>query len=380
MLTHFIRTQGMIDTVVFTLSKSMYQIIQPDKFQPSALVLLSSHSTTIQAKQNPKRKELLKGEYKPHLTLQKRINTQGLFDLMLKVELSLPKLLFGNNVDELSYKDFLAIVKKLVIVLREMGLETTADALAQAPISSIHYAKNIPLTDGSTPYHFINKIKEANVKISLDTNQTDYRNDGHSYKWHCNSYEVVFYDKIYDMEKAKKSSKRTIDKDSALHYSLLPLIRQRKKFEILRMEVRLNKRQKIKQLFMKLGIKTDLTFKKLFKPAVAKKILLHYLDEIESKRPPLLDYKPVNDKALLADLIFNNPELSPAKILQLFGLKQALNSMSPRELRMMFAKDNQRTWYRLMSDANKIKLPSVQQPLQVIREELAKFKMLRLNY
>lgn len=64
----------MIDTVVFTLSKSMYQIIQPDKFQPSALVLLSSHSTTIQAKQNPTRKELLKGEYKPHLTLQKRIN------------------------------------------------------------------------------------------------------------------------------------------------------------------------------------------------------------------------------------------------------------------------------------------------------------------
>jgi len=35
------------------------------------------------------------------------------------------------------------------------------------------------------------------------------------------------------------------------------------------MEVRLNKRQKIKQSFNKLGISADLTFKKLFKPAIS---------------------------------------------------------------------------------------------------------------
>lgn len=40
-------------------------------------------------------------------------------------------------------------------------------------------------------------------------------------------------------------------------------------------------------------------------------------------------------KALLADLILNNPELSPAKILQLFVLKQALTGLL--ELRMMFS-------------------------------------------
>lgn len=183
----------------------------------------------MQAKQNPTRHEFLKGKYKPRLTLQKRINAQGSFDLVLKVELSLPKLLFGNNVDELCYKDFPAIIQKLVIILQEMGIATTTQSLEQAPLSSVHYAKNIPLTDGSTPYHFINKIKEANIKISLDTNQTDYRNDGHSYKWHCNSYEVVFYDKIQDLEKAKKSSKRSIDKDSALQHSLFPFFRKRKK-------------------------------------------------------------------------------------------------------------------------------------------------------
>ena len=313
------------------------------------------------------------------MTLQKRINPQGIFDLVLKVELSLPKLLFGNNVNELCYKDFSAVIKKLVAALQEMGIKTTAEILAQAPISSIHYAKNIPLLDGSTPYYFINKIKEANVKISLDTNQTDYRNDGHSYKWHCNSYEIIFYDKIQDLEKAKISSKRAIDKESAVQYSPLPFFRKRKKFEILRMEVRLNTRKKIKQLFRKLGIKSELTFKKLFKPAIAKKVLLHYFDELASKRPPLLDYKPANEKALLADLIFNNPELRLSKIMQLFGLKLALAIMSPRELRTMFAKYNQRAWYRLMSDANKVKLPIVQWPLEIMRKQLVIFKPLRIN-
>ncbi len=369
----------MIDTIVFTLTKDKFNIIHPDKFQPSATLLLSTHSHTIQAKQNPTRKELLKGECKPRLTLQKRINAQGLFDLMLKVELSLPKLLFGNNVDELCYKDFPAIIKKLGAVLQEMGIGTTAEALENAPLSSVHYAKNIPLTDGSTPYHFINKIKEANIKISLDTNQTDYRNDGHSYKWHCNSYEVVFYDKLLDLEKAKKSSKRSIDKDSAMNHSPFPFLEKKKKFEILRMEVRLNKRQKIKQLFKTLGIKSDLTLKKLFKPAIAKKVLLHYLDELESKRPSLLDYKSDNETALLADLVFYNPELSPTKILQLFGLKQALNSMSPRELRMLFAKYNQRAWYKLMADANKVKLPNSHQPLEIIRQQLIIFKQFKIT-
>lgn len=94
----------------------------------------------------------------------------------------------------------------------------------------------------------------------------------------------------------------------------------------------------------------------------------------------MLDYKPANEKALLADLIFNNPELSPTRILQLFGLKLALTVMSPRELRMMFSKYNQKAWYKLMSDANKVTLPNEQRPLEVIREELTKLKALKLQY
>jgi len=95
--------------------------------------------------------------------------------------------------------------------------------------------------------------------------------------------------------------------------NLFEKLEKRNKLEILRMEVRLNKRQKIKQLFNKLGISANLTFKKLFKPAISKKVLLHYFDGLESKRSTLVDYKAKNEKTLLVDLILNNPILASDK-------------------------------------------------------------------
>ncbi len=346
----------------------------------------------MHAKQNPTKKELAAGIYKPRLTLFYSFPHK---QVMLKIELSLPKLFYGNNFQELKGKDLQPILQKLSSILGQMEVIADLKELSKAQVSSVHYSKNIALTDGSTPYHYIQKIKESNIKMSLDVNQTDYRNEGHSYKWHCNSYEVVFYDKIKDLEKAKQSDKRTIEKDSALQLNLFPKFGQRgfggltmkRKLEILRMEVRLNKRQKIKQLFNKLGIRSDLSFKSLFKPAISKKILLHYLYELESKRPALLDYKISSDKGLLTDLILNNPELGSKRILQIYGLAKALQIVNLRELRAMFAGRwrsqtklrRSEDWYRLMANAKGVKLPGIRSPFGAIRDHIAKFKPLKIN-
>ncbi|MDR3550587.1 MAG: hypothetical protein P4L31_04180 [Candidatus Babeliales bacterium] len=371
----------MIDTIVLALNKDMFQITDPEAFTPSAEWATSTRSQRgMQSKQNPLKKELLKGIYKPRLTLSHCFNQFGKRDIMLKIELSLPKLIFGNNFAELRFKDFGTIAQKLVATLQTMGIITTLETINQAHVSAVHYSKNICLTDGSTPNSYITKIKQANINLALDVNQTEYRNEGHSFKWHANYYEVAFYDKIRDMEKTKTSSKRAVERDNELQLTLFQKLQKRRtKFEVLRIEVRLNKRIKIQQLFKKLNIKAELTFKKLFKPAISKKVLLHYLDELESKRPKLIDYKAVNNKAFLRDLISNNPDLGPKQILQVYGLKQALNSMSIRELKTIFTKTNERSWYRFMAEANKVKLPSTQSPFKVIREQLVKFEPLKMT-
>ena len=161
--------------------------------------------------------------------MAKRFNYSGRFEPTLTIELSLPKLLFGNNFDELVLSDFNPVTILLKSRLKDMGIMVFTKVLENAPISAIHYSKNIPLTDGTTPHYLISKIKEANIKLSLDVNQTDYRNDGHSYKWHSNSYEVAFYDKIKDLQQAKKSESRTIEKDNASQLELFEELSKRTK-------------------------------------------------------------------------------------------------------------------------------------------------------
>jgi len=373
----------MLDTIVLTLSKGMYFINEPDRFEPSARLILDENSSLggrgyIPAKQNPTKTELKNGFYKPRLTLTNRYNHTGRREASLKIELSLPKLLFGNNFDELTLSDFDPVTTLLKSRLKEMGVMIFTKVLENAPVSAIHYSKNIPLTDGTTPHYLISKIKEANISLSLDINQTDYRNDGHSYKWHSNSYEVAFYDKLKDLEMAEKSEKRAIENDNALQLNLFETFKERKRLEVMRMEVRLNKRQKIGQLFRTLGIQSELTLKNLFNPTIAQQVLLHYLDELESKRLPLFDYKPTSPKSLLADLVINNPNMGIRKTIQLYGLKQAFDSTTPRELRNMFSKYGQRSWYRLIAEAKTIKLPTTRSPLGIVREHLTRFEPLKL--
>lgn len=374
----------MLDTIVLTLSEGMYTIFEPDKFEPSAR-LISDNATPlggrgyIKVQQNPTKSELLAGSYKPRLTLTTRFNHTGRREPTLKIELSLPKLLFGNNFDELSDQDFEPVTDLLKSKLSEMGVKVWTPFLLNAPISSIHYSKNIPLTDGTTPHYLISKIKEANINLGLDVNQTDYRNDGTSYKWHASSYEVTFYDKVRDYLVAKKSEKRAIErKDNAIQLDLLNTIKPITPFEVLRMEIRLGTRQKIKQILKLIGTDVEPTYHNLFSQNIAQKVLLHYLDTIDQARPTLLDYAPKTPRELLAELTISNPTLSSTRILQLYGLKQALNSLDIRELRAILGNRKPTNWYKFMSVVQKLNLPPCSNPLAILRSHIQDFKPLKL--
>ena len=374
----------MLDTIVLTLSEGMYTIFDPDKFEPSAR-LITDNSTPLggrgylTVKQNPTKSELLAGNYKPRLTLTTRFNHTGRREPTLRIELSMPKLLFGNNFDELSDNDFDRATDLLKTKLSEMGVKVFTQFLLNAPVSSIHYSKNIPLTDGTTPHYLISKIKEANINIGLDVNQTDYRNDGTSYKWHANSYEVTFYDKVRDYLVSKKSEKRAIErKDNAIQLDLFNAFKPIPQFEVLRMEVRLGTRQKIKQVLKLIDSDVEPAYRNLFSQSIAQKVLIHYLDTKDRARPSLLDYAPKTPSELLAELAISNPSLSSSRILQLFGLKQALNSLDVRELRAILGNRKPTSWYKLMVVVQNLNLPKCPNPLAVIRNSIQDFKPLKL--
>lgn len=148
---------------------------------------------------------------------------------------------------------------------------------------------------------------------------------------------------------------------------------------MLRIEVRLNKRAKIKQLMKKIDMANNLTLRDLFDSKKSQAILLHFLDEMEKKRPFYAKYQSRSDKDFLADLIIHNPKFSISRVMQVFGLKQALDKVSTRELRLMFGRCHARSWYRLMGEARGISLPASKDTFDIVREHLTAFVPLKLD-
>lgn len=375
----------MIDTIVLTLKEGMFIINDHTKFSPSTEGLfnpsgyyrLGSRSNMV-CKQNPTPSELKNGIYKPRLTVTKRINRYGNFEVMMKIEFSIPKLLFGNNFDEIEEADFQQVVQTLKIKLREMGVLIFEYRLAKAPISAIHYSKNIPLTDYTTPYTYIELLSKANINQRLDLNQTDFRNEGHSLKYRANSFEIVFYDKLSDLNKAKTSEKRAEEQDNTIQLNLFDNIVIQKPFEVLRMEVRLNRKQKLIQMLKKLGIEQEPTFQLLFSKDIAKKVLLHYIDEIEASYPALLSYEYTNSKDFLWSFMFNNPKAGIRKAIQMLGLRVAFAEVGIREFREITKRFGKNSWYRLNSELNSLVYPQKEDVFSVLKTVIETFKPLKL--
>ena len=376
----------MIDTIVLTLKTGMYTIFEPDNFSPSTRGLTDPTAgyyrlggrSNITCKQNPTPNELKRGIYKPRLTVTKRINREGNFEIPLKIEFSIPKLLYGNNFDELTDADFPAVIQKLKTVLNEMGVRMFEHFLVNAPVSSVHYSKNIALTDYTTPYTYLAQLTKLNINKRLDTNRTDFRNEGHSFKYRANSFEIVFYDKIKDLQQAKVSEKRAEEKDNALQLNLFDMLTQRKPLEVLRVEIRLNRRQKINQILKKVGKDVEPTFTNIFSQDTAKKVLLHYISEIEDAYPPLLTYQYDSPKKFFSGFIRANPNIKLAQSLKMLGLRVLIDEIGAREFREITKRYGSSAWYSLNKEMKNLTQTDEPSVFSLLREQINKFEPLKL--
>lgn len=271
----------MLDTITLHLSPPDFAVTDPSRFMPSAMVAFTASPYALGARgcirchQNPQRNQ--SGGYMPKLTIIR--TRQG---IILRIELSLPKLMFGNNVEELDNQDFEAVQEKLVKALALMGVEVHDEALSRAEVAAIHFGKNIPLTDYSSITMIMGELQKMNLTQRLDLTRTEYRNEGHALRCHANDFELIFYDKLRDLEKARISPKRSIGGDGTRHRHILDELGLHPKIQILRMELRFAKRKKLKSVLAKLGMEQNLIFQEMFSRELAKSILLHYWQEIAS--------------------------------------------------------------------------------------------------
>jgi len=182
----------MIDTISLTIQPTDFKVLDHKRFTPSSKGLFEppyyefGRNAYIKCTYNSSKQDMTKYRYLPRLTLIKAIRNGG-FAILLKVEFSIPKLLYANNFDEVEKSEFGEICLKLKEVLLFMGIEIKdIKVIANADVSMVHYSKNIVLTDYTTPYSVLKEVVKVNVNRLLDMNQIDFRNEGHAIKYHSN--------------------------------------------------------------------------------------------------------------------------------------------------------------------------------------------------
>lgn len=373
----------MIDTVSLLLESPKFTIKEPKKFNPSAEGVIKkpyypkSYKGFYKCINNPTKDQIINHEYMPKLTLLVGQKSKDIQRVRLKIEFSGPKIIYGNNFEELNNDDFESLIKALKKKLKLMGVHVTEENLRFANVSTIHYSKNFVLDKHSRCFQIINELEKIDLSKRLDLSHTDYKNEGHAVHYHTNSYQIVFYDKLKDMEKTNISEKRAIEDDSQLQYELYK--RFNRKAEILRMEVRLNKKSTIKRIFEKINIETDTNFQNLFDSELSKKVLTYYFDLIWENWFVETDtrLKPV-DLFLDIESKFN---CGYSKILKLLGAMYIIDSVGMLGLRSLMNKNYDRSWYRLKKEIEQIDINSISSKniFQCIMKQLNNYKPLRFS-
>ena len=372
----------MIDTIALTIPEESFSIIDHDKFNPSTSNLYNSNFYRLGSRsnfscvQNPKKSDLKKGIYKPRLTVTKRMK-KGKFEITLRIEFSIPKLLFKNNFAEVEEKDFQSIILILHHKLASMGVSISYINLSEANVSAVHFSKNVVLTDYKTPFCILKELSKIDLNQKMDINKTDYRNEGHCLKFHSNYFEIVFYDKMKDLDNAKMSGKRAVEEDNLIQLDLFK--KKPKPLEVLRMEVRLNSRTKLKRILKEINAQNNLSFHSIFIERLSQRILMHYFSIIESSFS-LLSINIKSTSEFLSEIKIFNPKIKIRKLLQLLGFKSAIEEMGIRGFREFIKIFGANNWYRLKKEYASINFPyQKSDKISIIKKTLLDFKPLKLS-
>ncbi|MBM3281330.1 MAG: hypothetical protein FJY91_01075 [Candidatus Harrisonbacteria bacterium] len=349
-------------------------------FTPNANILKSEGNYLVKCVSNPRDADKKKGIYQVRLTLIKRPTKRG-SEIPLKIEFSVPKMIYGNNVEEVEEKDFDTVIKALHKSVQDMGALVSIDDLKKATVSVFHPSKNVILSEGYTSGFIINEINKIDATKKMDLNKDSFRNNGQSIQFYTNSHSLVVYDKIQDL---RKPEKRAMDKDqNSIQGSLFDLLIDKKnKAEILRIEVRLAKKVKMNSILNELGYAKNPTFQDIFKKDLCQKVVNNYWNEfIVSKNLFLFDFEE-NPQKILERVFRNRPKTKGKQSVYLIGL-WALSKKGIRGARAVLERHiDGRTWYRMAKDLlflDQISIKSYHGWVKQIQEQLEDYKPYKIN-
>lgn len=279
------------------------------------------------------------GIYSPKMTI-----LRGRFypSPVIKIEFSAPKLVFGNNLEELSGDHFDKVVSELKNRLDHFGIRISESDLTTASVSAVHYSKNILLKTGYTANYLISELSKVNYCKRFGASHVRYQNDGSALYLHNKSHELVIYDKVADLRQSR---------DRKIGENLLLAKVQNSAIEILRFEIRFCKKRKLNDFLVGIGGNKDPTFRDIFNCELSQKIITHYWQKIIQAKESGLFAIRGDPSQFLREIKRAKPDITSKQILYFAGLLMlARETGGFGELRATLSSTDDRDWQRLLAD------------------------------
>ena len=195
-----------------------------------------------------------------------------------RITASLPKLLYGNNIFELSNDNFdkLAILLQSKIVFLGLPTDISIRDIKQAIVRRIDFGKNILLPESSSVRQLEKILANSEHKINSNFAQVQYRN-GELYREYIQRRAIIVYDKLSEFLKNKANRQSDFAK-------FLASVRRANLFQIVRFEVQIQSTKQLKAELKSLKRDQELvSFEDVFDERLARQVLLKYWNEITQK-------------------------------------------------------------------------------------------------
>lgn len=203
---------------------------------------------------------------------------------ILKVEFSVPKLLYWNSLQEVGDGDSQKVFSALKSALQSVSIAIETETIASAIVASVHACKNIPLPKTVRMREVISELAKVDINKAFDISDKQYKQGARVLNLHSGTIDWSIYDKISDSlrPKNKRSDKGRIGRERGIieEYGL-------QNQEVFRYEYRIKKTQTVKReinALLERDCRAQVVFSELFTPDLMKKLVLNSWNLI-IKRP-----------------------------------------------------------------------------------------------
>lgn len=322
----------MIDTITISIPVTSIDIKNLEQFTPSASNVFTTDRGYRIYTRNPTATEKRLKIYVPVYTLYRRYRDS--VDISLNIQFSIPKLLFGNNFQEVSDNDFDSVINTLESKLLSHQIYISKERLMNSKVVAIHFSKNVLLSEGLNCSMVINQLRKAvDTNLKQDIKQVQFKNGGQILHIHTKDSEFAIYDKVRELEQGKISEDRSIDRQV---YTQLYLLDDALLNNYLRLEFRIVGQKAIIRELKKYAesySSKPLIFKNLFSEDLSQMMLSSFWKEEIRDRYINIIWKEMGSYELLLSIMRSNKNLSERDVIDVYFLQSIISQKGIHTLR-----------------------------------------------